>query len=186
MKRFLYTLPLALWLAFSSSASVITFNFEVTGGDADLVDFTATIALSAPVAVSITAVTADGVPPAIDTSSAIDSFFLDYEFFTGGGTISTDFAAFFGNPAAINDFAFSFSPSNGAGELFHNVSDVGFGAFGSSDPTGLWEIVFSSDFNFLDPPVITGRFAQVPEPGPLALILVGLAVVGFGASRRRV
>ena len=135
--RLLYILPLALWLAFSSNAEAVTLNFEVTGGDVGLVDFEATIVLSEPVAVGIEAVTADGVPPIVEVSPAIDSFLLDYDFDTGGQIISTDFSDFFSILANIHDFFFSFYPISGTGELFHNVSDAGFGAFGSSDSAGL-------------------------------------------------
>jgi len=182
--RLLYALPLVLWLAFSSNAAAVTFTFEVMGGDVGLVDFAATIVLNDPEPIEITATTSDSAPPVINLGSAIDSFFLSYKFFTGGQIISTDSLDLFSNPRNIHDLVFFFNPSNGTGDLFHNVSDAGFGAFGSSDSTGLWEIVFSSDFNFLDPPILTGRFVQVPEPGQLALVLMGLAMIGLRALRR--
>ena len=40
-----HTLALALWLAFSWPCAAITFAFDVTGGDTDLVDFEATLDL---------------------------------------------------------------------------------------------------------------------------------------------
>jgi len=96
-------------------------------------------------------------------------------------------------PALSDDFlSINFNPVLGGS--FDYIARNGAPAFGFSGMTfpdpEIWTFRFGSDAFPVDFEEITGRFIQtsialpVSEPGPIGLVLLGLAVIGLRASRR--
>jgi len=78
----------------------------------------------------------------------------------------------YGDDASLGSFSFDAAPvgntfaSLGAGSYYYRVTGLVEGSAGGSY-------------------VLTSTITPVPEPGSMALVLAGLSVVGFIASRRR-
>jgi|GEM_PF-6614413 len=186
--RFLYTLPLALWLAFSSTSHAITFNFKVIGGDTDRVDFEASLELDPVGQFSASASIIDrGGSIDIASSGGFRRFDLRYNSFGNMTELfltPTDFRVL--NPN-LDRAGISQGPQGAS--LFHVNPNVDVSSFNTGGLLGLWTLRFGTDNLSLPDPVrtLTGTFVQaveVPEAPAIPLLMIGLALIGLRASQR--
>jgi len=187
VNRHLYTLALAFLLAFSSTSQAITFNFEAIGGDVDLVDFEASLELDPVGQFSADGLVSDGAPPAISTSGGFQRFNLRYNSF--GSTIELFLTPTLFQVASPNLDSAGISQNSRGASLFHVNPNSDVFSQNTGGLLGLWTLRFGTDNLSLPNPVrmLTGTFVQaaaVPEPGPIALVLLGLVAVGIRALRR--
>lgn len=116
----------------------------------------------------------------------------------GAGVITTAGGADIVDVVGAGPFAFSFATvlpvaavsSTSNGDVFTLLSNPSFAIFKGAEGSGFQYILGFNDIGAgndsdFDDLVIGVNFTPVPEPSTYALILAGLAAVGFVARRRR-
>lgn len=179
-----HTLAFAIWLAFSATCHAVTFSFETIGGDTDLASFEATIVVTDSLPSSLTASLTDFDSPAISASPNFVSLTFGYVSSSGAQEALITPSIF--DVVSPADDAVNLGFNRPGGDFLDYVARNGapaFGFFGAATSSDVWTFRFSNDalaFGFEE---IVGRFVQVPEPSAAAMIVLGLAAIGFRASR---
>lgn len=145
-----------LLLSISPRAHAITFVFDVTGGDTDLVDFEAKLSLDPVGQFSAQAGLVDGSPPFIDVSEGFRRLDLSYQFALGQKDIPLTPAMF--EPSFTDLDSVRIVQGNFGAEFNHFTTSFGFFGRSAGGLFGLWTLDFTTDDTSAFIPSIQGTF----------------------------
>lgn len=175
----IYTLSLALWLAFSTQAWAIAFVFQEESSTEPSAQLSIAVQLSENEEFFANLVSIDENQFGIQSSGAFQRLDFAYSFFGFSADVALSTSSFTNSPLVDLD-QITFRPTG----LSHASRTIGLTGFSSSDFLGLWTFEMGVDDEDTPRPVITGSFVAVPEPTPLALASLGLMFMVALVRRR--